>query len=159
MSSIRSRYRQSTYGTSLVQSLFLWELWFIRWTQLGEVRQTGLGRFERDGGKRSATKYMLLSKHPRLLTHHHSRTPPWNGLSFYARWMGTPWSQNLKLELETHRPGHGKVYLLHDNARPHVAKSTRKNYWTLAGKYYLIHHTHLTWHQQIIICFNRLETI
>ena len=34
--------------------------------------------------------------------------------------------QNLKLELETHRPGHGKVYFLHDNARPHVAKSTRK---------------------------------
>ena len=34
--------------------------------------------------------------------------------------------ENLKLELETHRPGHGKVYFLHDNARPHVAKSTRK---------------------------------
>ena len=34
--------------------------------------------------------------------------------------------ENLKLELETHWPGHGKVYFLHDNARPHVAKSTRK---------------------------------
>lgn len=34
--------------------------------------------------------------------------------------------ENLKLELETYRPGHGKVYFLHDNARPHVAKSTRK---------------------------------
>ena len=34
--------------------------------------------------------------------------------------------ENLKQNLETVRPGHGKVYFLHDNARPHVAKSTRK---------------------------------
>lgn len=33
---------------------------------------------------------------------------------------------NLKRKLEIDRPGQGKVYFLHDNARPHVAKSTRK---------------------------------
>jgi histone-lysine N-methyltransferase SETMAR len=33
---------------------------------------------------------------------------------------------NLKRKLETVRPGQGKVYFQHDNARPHVAKSTRK---------------------------------
>lgn len=32
----------------------------------------------------------------------------------------------LKRKLEADRPNHGKVYFLHDNARPHVAKSTRK---------------------------------
>ena len=34
--------------------------------------------------------------------------------------------QNLKLELETHRPGHAKVYFLHDNARPHAASQLVK---------------------------------
>lgn len=33
---------------------------------------------------------------------------------------------NLKRKLDTNRPRQGKIYFLHDNARPHVAKSTRK---------------------------------
>lgn len=34
--------------------------------------------------------------------------------------------QKLKAQLSTDRPEHEKVYFLHDNARPHIAKSVRK---------------------------------
>ena len=37
-----------------------------------------------------------------------------------------------------------KNVLLYDNARPHTARITQEKIWSLAGLFYLTHHTHLT---------------
>src|SRR5689334_13316851 len=34
--------------------------------------------------------------------------------------------ERLKAEIQKNRPQHDKIYFLHDNARPHIAKVTRK---------------------------------
>ena len=59
--------------------------------------------------------------------------------------------ERLKARIETEHPELNKIYFLHDNARPHVAKLTREKKPSLAGKFFHIHHIHPTSLQQITI--------
>ena len=51
------------------------------------------------------------------------------------------------------------VVLLHDNARPHTARVTQEFFWSLAGLFYLTHHTHLTLRLPIIICLDHCKIL
>lgn len=49
----------------------------------------------------------------------------------------------------------GPIILLHDNARPHTANLTKKNWSILNGSIWIIRRTVLTWHHRIFIFFGK----